>query len=170
MGEYIRTGLKYNQWLENIKYALKFTDKTHAHKRIQLDLTITLPGLFDLENMVHLSNELNVELLTKQVFNFSNDNAMAPLFMPYDIMAEIINDVKDKTIKYKNRNLRNFFNQLDEMLIQKRNNELVYSEEVYQKGQKQGKKEVERLDSIRNTDIKKILQKNKKALEWWTSI
>tara|TARA_Y100000114_G_C11758002_1_gene327975 strand:+ start:1307 stop:2647 length:1341 start_codon:yes stop_codon:yes gene_type:complete len=170
VGEYIRTGLKYNQWLENIKYALKFTDKTHAHKRIQLDLTITLPGLFDLENMVHLSNELNVELLTKQVFNFSNDNAMAPLFMPYDIMAEIINDVKDKTIKYKNRNLRNFFNQLDEMLIQKRNNELVYSEEVYQKGQKQGKKEVERLDSIRNTDIKKILQKNKKALEWWTSI
>ena len=95
---------------------------------------------------------------------------MAPLFMPYDIMAEIINDVKDKTIKYKNRNLRNFFNQLDEMLIQKRNNELVYSEEVYQKGQKQGKKEVERLDLIRNTDIKKILQKNKKALEWWTSI
>ena len=95
--------------------------QTHAHKRIQLDLTITLPGLFDLENMVHLSNELNVELLTTQVFNFSNDNAMAPLFMPYDIMAEIINDVKDKTIKYKNRNLRNFFNQLDEMLIQKRN-------------------------------------------------
>ena len=82
IGEYIRTGLKYDQWLENIKYALKFTDPNHYYKRIQLDLTITLPGLFDLENMVLLSNDLNVELLTKQVFNFSNDNAMAPLFMP----------------------------------------------------------------------------------------
>ena len=137
---------------------------------MQLDLTITLPGLFDLENMVHLSNELNIELLTKQVFNFSNDNAMAPLFMPYDIMSEIIDDVRNKTIKYQNKNLNNFFGQLDEMQRQKRNNELVYSPEEYQKGQKDGKEEIERLDRIRGTDITKILSKNKKALEWWTSI
>ena len=137
---------------------------------MQLDLTITLPGLFDLENMVHLSNDLNIELLTKQVFNFTNDNAMAPLFMPYDIMSEIIDDARSKTIKYKNPHLKNFFNQLDEMQSQKRNNELIYSEEEYKIGQKKGKAEVERLDKIRKTDIKKILAKNKKALEWWTSI
>ena len=153
-----------------MKYGLKFCDPKHHYKRMQLDLTITLPGLFDLENMVHLSNELNIELLTKQVFNFSNDNAMAPLFMPYDIMSEIIKDARDKTIKYKNKNLRNFFGQLDEMLVQKRNNELVYSEEEYTKGQKTGKAEIERLDRIRGTDIQKILAKNKRALEWWKSI
>jgi hypothetical protein len=170
VGEYVRTGLKFDQWKENMKYGLKFCDSGHHYKRMQLDLTITLPGLFDLENMVHLSNEFNIELLTKQVFNFSNDNAMAPLFMPYDIMSEIINDAKHKTIQYKNKNLRNFFRQLDEMLDQKRNNELVYNEEEYTKGQKNGKAEIERLDRIRGTDIKKILAKNKKALEWWTSI
>ena len=168
VGEYIRTGLKYDQWLANIKYGLKFVKQ--QNQRMQLDLTITLPGLFDLENMVLLSNELNIELLTKQVFNFSNDNAMAPLFMPYDIMSEIIDDVREKTIKYKNKNLNNFFGQLDEMQKQKRNNELVYDKEIYKQGQKQGKAEVERLDRIRGTDIKKILTKNKKALEWWTSI
>ena len=27
VGEYIRTGLKYDQWKENIKYGLKFVDK-----------------------------------------------------------------------------------------------------------------------------------------------
>jgi uncharacterized UBP type Zn finger protein len=153
-----------------MKYGLKFCDKNHDYKRMQLDLTITLPGLFDLENMVHLSNELNIELLTKQVFNFSHDNAMAPLFMPYDIMSEIIDDARDKTIQYKNKNLRNFFNQLDEMQRQKRNNELVYDDHTYRKGQKEGKEEIERLDRIRGTDIKKILARNKKALEWWTSI
>ena len=137
---------------------------------MQLDLTITLPGLFDLENMVLLSNELNIELLTKQVFNFSNDNAMAPLFMPYDIMSEIIDEAREKTIKYNNRKLSNFFGQLDEMQKQKRNNELTYSKEEYINGQKNGKAELERLDKIRGTDIKKILAKNKKALEWWTSI
>jgi len=126
--------------------------------------------LFDLENMVLLSNQLNVELLTKQVFNFSHDNAMAPLFMPYDIMSEILVEAKEKTIKYKNKNLSNFFRQLDEMLEQKRNNEFVYDEVTYNKGQKEGKKEIERLDRIRGTDIKKIIAKNKKALEWWTSI
>ena len=170
VGEYIRTGLKYDEWLSNMKYGLKFCDKNHDYKRMQLDLTITLPGLFDLENMVHLSNELNIELLTKQVFNFSHDNAMAPLFMPYDIMSEIIDDARNKTIQYKNKNLRNFFNQLDEMLKQKRNNELVYDDDTYRKGQKEGKEEIERLDRIRGTDIKKILARNKKALEWWTSI
>ena len=168
VGEYIRTGLKYDEWLANIKYGLNAI--TGPRQRMQLDLTITLPGLFDLENMVHLSNELNMELLTKQVFNFSNDNAMAPLFMPYDIMSEMIDDVRNKTIKYHNKNLNNFFGQLDEMQKQKRNNELVYGEEEYKKGQKSGKAEVERLDRIRGTDIKKILAKNKKALEWWTSI
>ncbi len=170
IGEYIRTGLKYNEWLENIKYGLKFCDNNHDYKRMQLDLTITLPGLFDLENMVHLSNDLGIELLTKQVFNFSHDNAMAPLFMPYDIMSEIIDDVREKTIKYKNKNLSNFFGQLDEMQKQKRNNEYVYDKEQYTEGQRRGKAEIERLDRIRGTDIKKILQRNKKALEWWTSI
>ena len=167
-GEYIRTGLKYSEWLENMRYGLKYVQG--PYQRIQLDLTITMPGLFDLENMVLLSNELGIELLTKQVFNFSEDNAMAPLFMPYDIMSEMIDDVREKTIKYKNKNLNNFFAQLDEMQKQKRNNELVYDEESYKKGQKDGKAEIERLDRIRGTDIKKILAKNKKALEWWTSI
>ena len=167
-GEYIRTGLKYSEWLENMRYGLKYVQG--PYQRIQLDLTITMPGLFDLENMVLLSNELGIELLTKQVFNFSEDNAMAPLFMPYDIMSEMIDDAREKTIKYKNKNLNNFFAQLDEMQKQKRNNELVYDEESYKKGQKDGKAEIERLDRIRGTDIKKILAKNKKALEWWTSI
>ena len=85
-------------------------------------------------------------------------------------MKEIIDDDRKKTIKYKNANLNNFFGQLDEMQKQKRNNELVYDEETYKEGQKRGKAEVERLDRIRGTDIKKILAKNKKALEWWTSI
>ena len=151
-----------------MRYGLKYVQG--PYQRIQLDLTITMPGLFDLENMVLLSNELGIELLTKQVFNFSEDNAMAPLFMPYDIMSEMIDDAREKTIKYKNKNLNNFFAQLDEMQKQKRNNELVYDEESYKKGQKDGKAEIERLDRIRGTDIKKILAKNKKALEWWTSI
>ena len=48
IGEYIRTGLKYDEWLTNIKYARKFVKHP---RQLQLDLTVTLPGLFDLENI-----------------------------------------------------------------------------------------------------------------------
>ena len=137
---------------------------------MQLDLTITLPGLFDLENMVLLSNKLGLELLTKQVFNFDHTQSMSPLFMPYDIMAEILDDVKEKTIKYKSKNTEKFFRQLDEMQRQKRNNNLVFNKVKHLEGQKKGKERLEYLDRIRGTDIKKILGKNKKVLEWWTSI
>ena len=95
---------------------------------------------------------------------------MAPLIMPYDLMSEIINEVKEKTNKYKSKNTAKFFRQLDEMQKQKRNNEFVYSEKEYVEGQKKGKEQIEYLDKIRGTDIKKILNKNKKVLEWWNDI
>ena len=168
IGEYIRTGLNYNQWLENIKYGIKFLD--HDHKRMQLDLTITLPGLFDLENMILLANELQLELLTKQVFSFSSDNAMSPLFMPKELLDEIIDEVRNKTIKHKSKFTKNFFQQLDEMQKQNRSTKNVYNKEDYISGQKKGKAHVEYLDKIRGTDIKTILSKNKKVLEWWKNI
>ena len=168
IGEYIRTGLDYNQWLENIKYGIKFLD--HDYKRMQLDLTITLPGLFDLENMVLLANELKLELLTKQVFSFSSDNAMSPLFMPKELLDEIIDEVRKKTIIHKSKFTKNFFAQLDEMQKQNRSTKNVYNQEKYISGQKKGKAHIEYLDKIRGTDIKTILSTNKKVLEWWNGI
>ena len=168
IGEYIRTGLDYDKWLENIKYGVKFLD--HDYKRMQLDLTITLPGLFDLENMVLLANDLKLELLTKQVFSFTSDNAMSPLFMPKELLDEIIDEVRNKTIKHKNKFTKNFFAQLDEMQKQNRSTKNVYDREEYISGQKKGKAHIEYLDRIRGTDVRTILSKNKKVLEWWNDI
>jgi len=168
IGEYIRTGLDYKQWLENIKYGINFLD--HNYKRMQLDLTITLPGLFDLENMVLLANELGLELLTKQVFSFSPDNAMSPLFMPKELLNEIIDDVKEKTKKYRNKLTENFFRQLDEMQKQNRDTKSLYNKEEYINGQKKGKEQLQYLDRIRGTNIEKFLSKNDKVLKWWKNI
>ena len=168
IGEYIRTGLKYQEWYDNMKHGMTYTKG--REQRIQLDLTITMPGLFDLVNMVHLADDMNTELLTKQVFNFSNDQAMAPLFMPYDIMCELIDDAVSQTKHLKSWRTREFFHQLEEMKKQKRNNNIVYQGDEYVNGQKKGKAQIERLDRIRGTDIQKIIAKNRKALDWWTSI
>ena len=167
IGEYIRTGLKYDEWLANMKYARKFIKHP---RQLQLDLTVTLPGLFDLENMYKLQQELKVPLLCKKVFSFSGDVFMSPLFMPKHLLHPMIDEVQEK-LKNEKRSVFNlaFFEGLEDIKNHKTNEE-VYDSKTYIKGLKNGKEECERLDKIRGTDIKKILAKNPKVLEWWTNI
>jgi hypothetical protein len=165
IGEYIRTGLKYDEWLENIKYAKKFM---RHPRQLQLDLTVTLPGLFDLENMHKLSKELKLVLLCKKVFSFSNNVLLSPLCLPRDILHEIVDDVIEKTDEKKNVFNIAFFEGLNDLKSHPTNEERW--PDTYKEGLKEGKKHLEYLDKIRGTDIKKILNKNKKVLEWWNDI
>ena len=167
IGEYIRTGLKYDQWLENMRYARKFI---RHPRQLQLDLTVTLPGLFDLENMYELQKDLKVPLLCKKVFTFSADNYMSPLFLPRRLLNKIVMKVKNKYSNEK-RNVMNlaFLDGIDDLMNHPTNDE-KYSKEECMKGWKDGKAECERLDKMRGTDIKTILAKEPEVLEWWTSI
>ena len=99
IGEYIRTGLNYNKWLENIKYGKKFMKNP---RQLELDLTVTMPGLFDLENMYKLSKDLKLVLLCKKVFSFGPNNLWSPLCLPRDILHEIVDNVIEKTSEKKN--------------------------------------------------------------------
>ena len=90
--------------------------------------------------------------------------------MPKELLYEIIDDVRNKTITHKSKFTKNFFQQLDEMQKQNRSTKNIYNEEDYISGQKKGKAQIEYLDKIRGTDIKTILSKNKKVLEWWKNI
>jgi hypothetical protein len=51
IGEYIRTGLDYEEWLANFKEGVAVS----THKRqMRLDFTLTLPGMFEVENIQQL--------------------------------------------------------------------------------------------------------------------
>ena len=165
VGEYIRTGLNYQEWLKNIKYAKKFA---RHPRQLQLDLTVTLPGLFDLENMYKLSKNLKLVLLFKKVFGFGAKNLWSPLCLPKDILHEIIDDVIEKTNEKKNVFNLAFFEGLEDLKSHKTHKERW--PDTYKEGLKKGKQRIEHLDKIRGTDIKKILSKNKKVLEWWNDI
>lgn len=167
IGEYVRTGLNYNKWLENMKYAKKFV---RHPRQLQLDLTVTFPGLFDLDNMYDLQKELKIPLLLKKVFTFSPDVYMSPLWIPKKLLTKLVNKAKDK-IKNERKTVFNlsYIEGLDDLLNHKCNDER-YDKETCEKGWRAGKAECERVDSIRGTDIKKILAKDPEVLEWWTSI
>ena len=48
IGEYIRTGLNYQEWLENFKRGVSVA----RHRRqMRIDFTLTLPGMFEVENI-----------------------------------------------------------------------------------------------------------------------
>ena len=65
IGEYIRTGLKYDQFVNNFSKGLEFV----SHKRqMRLDYTLTLPGMFDIANMQLLADKLDVDILAKTIF------------------------------------------------------------------------------------------------------
>ena len=167
IGEYIRTGLKYNEWYSNMQYAKKFV---RHPRQLQLDLTVTLPGLFDLENMYELQKDLKIPLLCKKVFTFSPDVFMSPLFMPQKLLHKMVDKVKDK-VKNEKPTVFNmaFLEGLDD-LKNHPTNEQRYDKETCMKGWKSGKEECERLDKIRGTDITKILIKEPEVLEWWNDI
>ena len=167
IGEYIRTGLKYDEWLENMRYARKWIKHP---RQLQLDLTVTLPGLLDLENMYELQKDLKIPLLCKKVFTFEPDTYMSPLFLPRTLLNKIVMKLKEK-YKDEKRSVFNlaFLEGLDDLMNHPTNDER-YDKETCEKGWRDGKAQCETIDKRRGTDIKKILQKEPEVLEWWTSI
>ena len=55
VGEYIRDGLNYEQWLRNFKEGMAVAKTA---REMRLDYTITMPGLLELKNMFDLSQRV----------------------------------------------------------------------------------------------------------------
>jgi hypothetical protein len=82
-GEYIRTGLRYDHWRANFEQGLQYAQ----HRRqMRIDFTLTLPGLFEVERIQQLADELGVDILAKVVFSFSPDIILSPLALPRELL------------------------------------------------------------------------------------
>ena len=156
VGEYIRDGLNYKQWLANFKKGLAVAKTS---REMRLDYTITLPGLLELTNMFNLSVELNTQILTKVMFTFSNDEILSPLALPKELMHSIIDEALEyiePRATWKQQSI------IDVLKNLKTRPNFVATQK--------GKQRQERIDKIRKQDITKILAKNERVLEWWTNI
>lgn len=87
IGEYIRTGLDYEAWLTNFKQGLLYAQN---RRQMRIDFTLTLPGLFEVENIQALADELGVDVLAKVVFSFGPDIILSPLALPRPMLDRII--------------------------------------------------------------------------------
>jgi hypothetical protein len=165
VGEYVRTGLKWDEWYKNIEHGLKFTKG--RTRQIRIDLTMTLPGMLGLQDMLDAGEFLGVNILAKRVFGFSPENLWSPMCLPRHILDRIVDEFLEKN-KHRMSKHTYFFAALQD-LKEKPTYEQMFPD-TWQEGLKKGKKRIEYLDKIRNTDIKKIFAKDKEVMEWWNSI
>jgi len=160
IGEYIRTGLDYSAWLANFKQGVQIA--RHS-RQMRIDFTLTLPGMFEVANIMKLAQELQVDILAKVVFSFSPDIAMSPLALPRTILDPWLAELIDQTS-----------GAMQAVLTQLRSRP-TFSEQwpdTYQAGIKKGKKRILQLEKIRKDvyTMNDILASRPAVLEWWNQI
>jgi hypothetical protein len=163
IGEYIRTGLDYGQWLRNFREGVEVATN---RRQMRIDFTLTLPGMFEIGNINRLANELGVDVLAKVIFSFSPDIVMSPLALP----REILHPWVDETIGQ----LPSGNNPLKDILVQLKTRPTFQEQwpDEYTKAIARGKARMLKLESIRTQPItmREILAERPAVLEWWDSI
>jgi len=166
VGEYIRDGLDYKQWLENFKEGMAVAKSS---REMRLDYTLTMPGLLELKNMFDLSQELNVELLTKVMFTFSPTEVLSPLALPRELLCTIIDEALEYMEPKATRKQQSLIDTLKNLKNRENMEDMFLGIDAVV-GRKKGKERQQGIDKIRGQDITKILSRDKRVLEWWTNI
>jgi hypothetical protein len=161
IGEYIRSGLDFDQWLANIREGLTYH---RSRRQIRLDFTLTTPGLFEVQAIQKLAQELGVDVLAKVVFSFSPDIIMSPLALPREILDPWVDEI---VATLENGALRDIMVQLK--------TRPTFAEQwpdTYQAGLQKGKRRIEEIEKIRKDlyTFRDIMSLRPQALEWYDSI
>jgi hypothetical protein len=161
IGEYIRSGLDYNSWLTNFREGVRIA----GHRRqMRIDFTLTLPGMFELQNISRLAEEEGVDILAKVVFSFSPEIIMSPLALPKRILHPWIDELLKSNLNPA----------LNEILIQLKSRPTFQEQwsDNYRRPLAQGKQRMLQLESIRKDNItfEDIMRLRDDTYAWYRSI
>jgi hypothetical protein len=160
-GEYIRTGLDFNGWLNNFRSGVAHA--THR-RQMRIDFTLTLPGLFEVVNIHKLAQELDVEVLAKVVFSFSPDILLSPLSLPRKLLDNKIDCLITQLPP----------GALTDVLLQLKQRPTFEEQwpDTWQQGLVRGQRRVLQLEQVRKDTftLDDILQQDKEIHEWYRAI
>jgi hypothetical protein len=161
IGEYIRTGLNYERWLDNFKQGLAIA--RHS-RQMRLDFTLTLPGMFEVEKINQLANELSVDVLAKVIFSFSPDIVMSPLALPRELLHPWVDEILHSIDK----------GALRDILVQLKTRPTFEEQwpDTYKESIVRGKQRILKLEQIRDQKMTytDILSGRPEVLKWWMNI
>ena len=160
IGEYIRTGLDYEQFCRNFEHGLQYAKHP---RQMRLDFTLTLPGMFETDAIQSLSQTYGVQLLAKVIFSFSPDIIMSPLALPRRLLDPWIDELAGRSA-----------GAMRDVLLQLKTRPTFAEQwpDTYQAALAKGKARVLKLEQIRTQKITMtdILAKRPDVLEWWMDI
>ena len=161
IGEYIRTGLDYAAWLNN--YHRAATAGRHR-RQVRIDFTLTLPGMFEVENILQLAKDTDTDILAKVIFSFTPDIVMSPLALPRELLDPWVDELLAKCPA----------GAMYDVLAQLKNRPTFDQQwpDQYSEGLAKGKARVLQLEQIRTHSVTMtdILSARKDVLEWWLKI
>ena len=160
-GEYIRTGLDYEQFCRNFEQGL---GHQRNRRQMRLDFTLTLPGMFETGAIQQLAAGYDVELLSKVIFSFDPSIVMSPLALPRHLLDPWLDELIAQSTA---ASMRSVLTQLKTRPTFEEQWPDTYRAELAR-----GKARVLQLESIRTapTDMRTILSQRPAVLEWWDQI
>ena len=159
-GEYIRTGLDFEDWCRNFQRGV---DHQRHRRQMRIDFTLTLPGLFEVENIQRLAHRFGVDVLAKVVFSFSPDIVMSPLALPRNVLDKKI----DSLLPCVQGALYDVLVQLKKRSTFEQQWPAEYANSI-----RKGKARILQLETIRdhNVTMADILQQDSDIYDWWQNI
>ncbi len=114
IGEFIRTGLKWDEWDRNFREGVALPG---GKDKMLMDLTLTGPGMFDLKNFFNYALELDVKIETKRMFAFHPDIVFSPMAWPRHILNRIIKEILDYIVPRATHKQQTLIRELENMLV-----------------------------------------------------
>ena len=166
IGEYIRTGLSWPEFLQNFYDGMFLIDK-YGDDAIVFDVTLTTPGLFGLKDMFDKVTELDIKSYFKFTYAFDPTKIIAPTALPKSITIPYCQELIEYMEPRKTWKTQVYIDSLKSLMERK-----SFDEEFpnYKEGLKRGKNQILFLEKIRDQKLtfRDIL--NEPAKEWWDGI
>jgi hypothetical protein len=170
IGEFIRTGLKWDEWDRNFREGVALPG---GHDKMLMDLTLTGPGLFGLRDFVNYALELDVKIETKNMFAFHPDIVFSFMSWPRHILDRIVNSLLDDLRPIITPKQQTVIRQLEAILSTPTFQEQFpeTAEDQFFNGRQWQKTIAEiRNDGYEGLSIEQIYSADQELLDWYTRI
>jgi hypothetical protein len=171
VAEWIRTGLKWDEWLDNFELGIFLNNRFNMDSMV-IDVTLTLPGMLDMKNLIDLALKLGVKSYVKISFDFDPSAIMSPMCLPRELLDEICTELIDYETGIGNHLTRVYSETFKSMLTRQ-----TFAEKYgasFQQGLINGKKRYQQIAThrrdIEKVTIEQIFSRNNKVLDWWNNI
>lgn len=169
--EYIRTGLNWDVWVQNFRQGV-FLNDLFGDNAMVIDVTLTLPGLLDMKNLIDFAVQMGTKSYVKITFDFDASAIMSPMCLPHEILDPILDDLIAYEAEHGNALTKVYSETFRDMKTRQ-----TFQEKYpdWQNGLRNGKQRYEKIATHRNDvqkglDLNELLSVNETVKQWWDSI